>query len=557
MRLIEVIPKRRGVRRLLRGTAIAGFAFGCLCVSASAQDRSAACANLAKLDIPEATVTMAEVVQPMAFKIPARLERPGSNVAGGPGGGQAGPGGPGGTGGPGGARGGVNLAPFDPKDTTNHIPFCRVTATLKPSGDSNIKIEVWLPLTGWTGKMMGAGNFGWAGSIMYGGLLLGLEHNFAVVSTDTGHDDSRPSGEFALGHPDKIIDYGYRAAHSMTVDAKQLIKAFYGQEPTHAYWFGCSLGGQMGLTEINRFPQDYDAAIIGAPASPIVELNAFQIWPSVLIAQNPARALNPAKSKLLHDAVMDACDALDGAKDGELEDPTACHYDAATLLCKGADNDRCLTAAQVEFVKTLQAGMFNPRTGEKLIEGAIPGSAGGGGPVAIAAALFKYLIYQDPDWDWKKLDIDKDTTYGRAVLRTVNENQVANANLKPFFDRGGKVLWYHGWNDGYSPMQSVRYIDAVKQKVGAEETDAHVRLFAIPGMGHCSGGTGCDTFDKLAELDKWVETGKAPERIVASKLQDGKVIRTHPLCAWPMIAKYNGAGDLNDAANFACVKRLH
>lgn len=453
----------------------------------------------------------------------------------------------------------MSLAPFNPKDTTNHVPFCRVAATLKPSGDSNIKIEVWLPLSGWNGKLMGAGNFGWAGSIMYGGLLLGLEQGYAAVSTDTGHDNSQPDGAFALGHPDKMIDYGYRAAHSMTVDAKVFVKAFYGEAPKHSYWYGCSLGGQMGLTEIQRFPEDYDGAIIGAPASPIVDLNAYQIWPSLLVAEKPARQLTRAKAAMLHEAVMNACDALDGAKDGEIEDPTACHFDPKTLLCKGEDSDQCLTAAQVEFVEMLYAGPINPRTKQRQFAAPVPGIEGNFGnysannAMGVAVALFKYMIFQDPSWDWKTLDLDKDVAYGRAVLRAIN--MADNPNLKPFFDRGGKLLMYHGWMDGASPLQSASYMDSVKKTVGAAQTENSMRLFAMPGMGHCMGGTGCDTFDKLAELDHWVESGTAPERIVASKLQGCKVVRTHPLCAYPEVARYKGTGDLNDAANFDCVTK--
>jgi feruloyl esterase len=537
--------------KISQGILIAGLLFIAASVAALAQQSktAASCAQLAKLDLPEATITMADAVQPGDFKLPS------TTAPRGPGGGPGGPGGPGG--GPGG--GGMALAPFFPEDTTNHVPFCRVAATLMPSGDSNIKIEVWLPLSGWNGKLMGAGNFGWAGSIMYGGLLLGLEQGYAVVSTDTGHDNSLPDGAFALGHPDKMIDYGYRAAHSMTVDAKVFVKAFYGEAPKHAYWYGCSLGGQMGLTEIQRFPEDYDGAIIGAPASPIVDLNAYQIWPSLLIAEKPARQLTRAKAAMLHQAVMNACDALDGAKDGEIEDPTACHFDPKTLLCQGEDSDKCLTAAQIEFVEILYAGPINPRTKQRQFAAPVPGMEGNFGnysannAMGVAVALFKYMVFQDPDWDWKTLDLDKDVAYGRAVLRTINIAD--NPNLKPFFDRGGKLLMYHGWVDGISPLQSVSYLHSVKKTVGVEQTENSMRLFAMPGMGHCMGGTGCDTFDKLAELDHWVESGKAPERIVASKLQGGKVVRTHPLCAYPEVARYKGTGDLNDAANFACVAK--
>src|SRR5580704_4513381 len=435
------------------------------------------CAQLAKLDLPEATITVAAVVQPMAFKLPPTTMGPG------------GPGGPGG--GPPGGGTGMALAPFDPKDTTNHAPFCRVAAAFSPSSDSNIKIEVWMPLSGWNGKLLGAGNFGWGGSIMYGGLLLGLERGFAAVSTDTGHDDALPMGAFALGHPDKAIDYGYRAAHSMTVVAKVFIKAFYDESPKHSYWYGCSLGGQMGLTEIQRFPDDYDGAIIGAPANPIVDLNAYQIWPSLLVAEKPARQLSHSKAAMLHETVMNACDALDGAKDGELEDPTACHFDPTTLLCKGEDSDKCLTAPQVEFVQMLYAGPINPRSQERQFAAPVAGTEGNFGNysannvMGVAVALFKYMIFEDPNWDWKTLDLDKDVAYGRAVLRSIN--LADNPNLKPFFDRGGKLLMYHGWMDGASPMQSVNYMDAVKKTVGAAQTENSMRLFTVPGMGHCMG----------------------------------------------------------------------
>jgi feruloyl esterase len=210
-------------------------------------------------------------------------------------------------------------------------------------------------------------------------------------------------------------------------------------------------------------------------------------------------------------------------------------------------------------VQLLYKGPVNPRTGEQVFEGAAFGTEGNFGgysatnAMGVAVALFKYMVYQDPNWDWKTLDMDTTVSYGLAVLRTLNEAK--NPDLKPFFDHGGRVLMYHGWNDGASPLESVKYLNDVKKTVGETVTDDHMRLFTMPGMGHCSGGTGCDVFDKLAELDKWVQSGTAPERIVASKVSGGNVIRTHPICAYPRVASYQGTGDLNDAANFACVTK--
>jgi feruloyl esterase len=507
----------------------------------------ASCESLSTVELPETTISMAQKVDPMGFK-----------MAGGV---QSGPGGPGGhnapvgQGGPG-VRGGPPREPFQPTDTTNHSQFCRVAATLQPSGDSDIKIEVWLPRSGWNGKYLAVGNFGWAGSIMYNGLLMGLEGGYAVASTDTGHDNSLPMGQFALGHPDKVIDYGYRAVHEMTLVAKALVKAYYGTAPRHSYFTGCSLGGQQALTEAQRFPRDYDGIVAGSPASPIAHLNAFQIWPSLLVAQEPSRSIPREKSGLIREAVLKACDELDGVRDGIIEDPAKCHFDPGTLLCNGEDKPTCLTAPQVDFLRLMYAGPINPRTGQKIYAPLAPGAeqtaigVNGTGPMGVAVALFKYLVFQDLNWDWKTLDLERDVDFADKVLSTVN--LAMNPNLRPFFDHGGKLLMYHGWLDGSSPMESVDYYNAVLKTVGAGEAENSIRLFNVPGMGHCMGGEGCDTFDKLGALDQWAETGKAPDRIVASKLSAGKVIRTHPLCAYPMVAKYKGSGSPDDAENFVC-----
>ena len=504
------------------------------------------CESLARFELAETTISVAEVVAPQGFKIPVPAQV-----------GTGSPTGPGVPGGPG-ARGGAPREPYQSASPTNQQPFCRVAGKLEPSGDSDIKIEVWLPLTGWNGKYLAVGNFGWAGSVMPNGLLMGLEAGYAVASTDTGHDNSLPMGQFALGHPDKAIDYGYRAIHQMTLTAKTLVKAFYGSAPKHSYFTGCSLGGQQALTEAQRFPRDYDGIIAGSPASPIAHLNAYQIWPSLLVAQNPARSIPRDRAGLIREAVLKACDALDGVKDGILEDPSRCHFDPATLLCQGDSQSGCLSAPQVEYLRLLYAGPGNPKTGQPIYAGLAPGAeqmalgVDGSGPMGVAVALFKYMVFHDPNWDWKTLDLGRDVDFADKVLGTVN--LAMNPNLKPFFDRGGKLLMYHGWLDGSSPVESVNYYNAVVKTVGAAQTESSMRLFNVPGMGHCMGGEGCDTFDKLGALEQWVEAGQAPVRLVASKLSAGKATRTHPLCAYPMVATYKGSGSTDDAANFECTK---
>ena len=257
-----------------------------------------------------------------------------------------------------------------------------------------------------------------------------------------------------------MLDYGYRAMHQMTLDGKGLVKAFYGVRPKHSYFMGCSLGGQQALTEAQRFPDDYDGVVVGAPAAPIVRLNFYQIWPSLLVNRNAAYAIPREKAGLIRDAVMKACDELDGVKDGIIENPAICHFDPAALQCTGADGPDCLTAPQIEFMRIMYAG---PKTakGEPVAVGtaygneAIMTGVGGPSPMGVATALFQYLIFQDPNWDWKTLNIDRDIDLGEKVLGAVNPTQ--NSNLKPFFAQGGKLLMYHGWLDGHSPLESFQY----------------------------------------------------------------------------------------------------
>lgn len=508
------------------------------------------CEGLLELPLTEATITAAEVVRAGGFEMPASDEGPGGpKGSGAPPGGQASKGPPG-AGGP--SKGGMR-GPFGSTSPSEAPRFCRVALTLTPSVDSEIRTEVWLPMDTWNGKFFGVGNWGWGGSIRYDGLLLGVKDGYAVASNDTGHGASDgPMGSFALDHPEKVVDYGYRANHAMTLQAKAIVEAFYGKKPERSYWVGCSLGGQQALTEALRFPDDYDGIVAGAPANPIVRLNAWQIWPSVLIHQDPRRAIPDEKMAFVEEQILAQCDPLDGVRDGVLEDPEACPFDVTTLRCDGDDAATCLTAPQVELLQILSEGFVDPSTGEVLHAPFVLGSPGhfaGGEPMGVATALFRYMVFQDPDWDWTTLDPVRDIRFGEAVLRTVNAG--TGSDLGPFFARGGKLLMYHGWNDGNSPAESFAFHDAVVRTVGPEATDS-MRVFAVPGMGHCMGGDGCDTFDKLAAIDAWVTSGQAPERIEASKLEDGSVVRTHPLCAHPRVAVYDGEGDIDEAASFRC-----
>ena len=270
----------------------------------------------------------------------------------------------------------------------------------------------------------------------------------------------------------------------------------------------------------------------------------------------PASYIPKEKYALIHKAVLDACDALDGVKDGVLEDPRRCHFDPGILLCKDADTAVCLTAPQVEAARKIYAGPKNPHTGQQVFPGLAIGSeltwaalAGGPDPFAIADSHFKYLVFKNPNWDFRTLNFDTD-----VALADKLDNNTINAtdpNLKEFVSHGGKLLIYHGWNDQLiAPENSINYYQSVlSAKTGTQDS---VRLFMAPGMTHCSGGDGPSQFDSIGALEQWVEGAKPPDKIVASHAIDGKVDRTRPLCPYPRTAKYRGTGSTDEASSFIC-----
>ena len=436
--------------------------------------------------------------------------------------------------------------------------FCRVAATLAPSPDSDIRIEVWLPATGWNGKFQAVGNGGWAGSISYPAMSAALERGYATSSTDTGHTGA--SAAFALGHPEKVIDYAYRSEHEMTVTAKAIINAFYGNGPKLSYFNGCSTGGRQALMEAERFPADFDGIIAGAAANPKTHLDGWRIWMAQAMFKDRASAIPVEKFAMIHQAVLNACDALDGLKDGLIDDPTRCHFDPKTIECKGGDGPGCLTAAQVEAAKVVMSPARDRKTGAELFPGFEAGNELGwsrmlAGPDPYATALdqFKFIVFKNPNWDWRTFDLERDI----AIADTASKGTLSaiDPNLSAFAGHGGKLLMYHGWSDqDIAPRASVNYYKrTVEATKGPGKPAAEwVRLFMVPGMGHCSGGEGPNTFDMVSALEPWVESGKAPERISASHSTAGKVDRTRPLCPYPQVARYTGTGSIDEAANFAC-----
>ncbi len=431
--------------------------------------------------------------------------------------------------------------------------FCRIATTMKPSSDSDIKVEVWLPVSNWNGKYQAVGNGGWAGVISYSAMAEALGRGYATSSTDTGHVGG--SGEFALGHPEKLIDFGYRSEHEMTVKSKLLIKAFYGNAPQFSYWNGCSTGGRQGLKEAQMFPDDYDGIIAGAPAN----RTPMALWVASAVLKDKASFIPESKYSVIHHAAVNACDAVDGVKDGLIEDPRQCQFDPKVLLCKSEDNASCLTAPQVEAARKIYSPGKNPRTGKELFASLVPGTelgwgvqAAGPDPSANMFDHFKYVVYKDPNWDWRTFDFDK------GIERFEQpENKVMNAtdpNLKKFFAHNGKLLLYHGWSDTNVPtLNTIKYYESVVETMGgASKTSNNIRLFLEPGMGHCGGGEGPNVFDKIGTLEQWVEKGRAPDLIVASHAANGQVDRTRPLCPYPKVAQYKGSGSMDDAANFVC-----
>jgi feruloyl esterase len=443
------------------------------------------------------------------------------------------------------------FAPSGSTEALNNLPpFCRVTVQLRPSADSDIGVEIWLPISGWNGKFLAVGGGGWGGSIAYDDMSEALRRGSA---TDDGHTGRGAS--FIAGHPEKFVDFAYRAEHGMILEAKRLIKGFYGRGARYSYWNGCSGGGREGLLQAYRYPDEFDGIIAGDPAD--LRRNAWALWLAVQTFKDPAAVIPPEKYPAIHRAVLDACDADDGLKDGLIDDPASCRVDFKTLECKGADGPDCLTPRQVQTAQTIT----NPATtaaGQVVFPRLEPGTelrwnrlAGGPRPADIFVDQFRYVVYQDPDWDWRNFDLERDSAKANAVDKDID---ALDPHLAAFAKHGGKLLIYHGWADQQvAPGASIEFYNSVLElSAGSVPSSRWIRLFMAPGMAHCTGGEGPDTFDKISLIERWVEKGEAPARIIAAHSTAGKVDRTRPLCPYPQVARYNGAGSIDEASNFTC-----
>ena len=518
----------------------------------------AACERLASLMLPNGQVTSAQVVDAGRFALPGTFAPRGgggsSALAGTIGGVPDVPGRvTGATAGLGlGYNGGRGIPPF------SALPaFCRVAATLKPTPSSDIRMEVWLPTSGWNGLFRGTSPNGLGGVINYNAMGVGLTDGFAVASTDTGHQ----GGDTAwMQVPDKVTDFAGRAMHETTAAGKALTNAFYGAAPRFSYMIECGGGSAAALHEVQKYPADYNGVVVGGHAAHLTRQIFGQAWQWEATHPEGVAVFPEPKLRVLHDAVLAKCDALDGVKDGLLENPLSCSFDPKEIECRSGDGPDCLNAAQVDAARKVYAGPSNPRTNERVWPGLYRGSeldwtffTGAAGPVGIATSTLRDVVLKDPTWDYKTARIDYDRHVTLADQSDIARVSASNADISAFVKQGGKLILSGGWNNALVPAGAVLdYYERVRKTLGPEQAQRAVRLYMVPGMIECNGGPGTDTFDMLRVMRGWVERGETPHEVIASRVERGQVVRTRPLCPYPQVATYRGRGSTDEASSFVC-----
>jgi feruloyl esterase len=457
-------------------------------------------------------------------------------------------------------------------DSNTKTPaYCEVTGVITATKSSHITVVYRLPES-WNGKLVGLGGGGWAGNItldrsgarMYTAAA-NLAQGYATAQTDGGHVTTDPWDTSWAANPDSVTDFSYRAVHLMTTVGKAVVTRYYGKPQKRAYFQGCSTGGRQGLMEVQRFPDDYNGVISGAPVYSLLTQTSALVRNETFAAAGAA--LTAPQITRLHEAALAACDAQDGVKDGIVTDPRACSFDPATLQCAaGAATPDCLSAPQVAAVRSVYTGVKTSDGHEAsyplargseagwarfVVIAPVAGARAGTGDAGNGLGGLRQALFGNPDYDLTAFDAEHDLQKARnsdfAALY-----EAKNPNIAPFIARGGKLLLWHGFDDpGPSPLSTIEYYEELRQttRPKASDLDASVRLFLLSGVYHCRGGPGADGFDSLAALDRWVESGQAPDGVLATR-EDGKLSR--PLCNYPTLARYKGSGDPTAASSFEC-----
>jgi feruloyl esterase len=488
----------------------------------------------------------------------------------------------------------IESGQFTPSGGTSAIvdlsPFCRIAATLRPTPDSNIKIELWMPENNWNGRFLGTGNGGGAGKLFYRSLAFGMRRGFATANTDMG---TSPNADAAVGHPERWADFGYRSTHQMTVVSKQIVQAYYDKPDSHAYFVGCSTGGGQALMEAQRYPADYNGILAGAPANNRTHIHTGFVWNVQAANQPPGVQLSPETIAFVTKSVVAACAGKDGGAPGDnfLTDPRECKFNPDTIpKCQGNNHTDCLSPAELSTLHKIYAGPINPRTGERIYtpipvgsENSPAGLATQQDPKKMANQWYPFLWALGSSFDDRKFDFDRDQDlFDQRLAPILNAN---NPDLTSMQQRGGKIMMFTGTADPLVPYQdALNYYDRVVQdqqshlpdaggmgpQRGLSTTRQFFRYFLVPGMAHCGGGPGLHDFgqnlqrevpqdsdhDILTALVRWVEEGVAPDEIIASTYMDdvsSKGIRLQrPICPYPQFPKYIG-GDQNSASSYRCV----
>jgi feruloyl esterase len=526
---------------------ILGLALAVLLGTSELSHADSACEDLKRLKLPDTTITIAESHAAATEEFEAR-----------------------------GAPGMVGLPP-----TKAALPaHCRVAGSIHPTSDSDIRFEVWLPVQNWNHRYQQVGNGGLAGSVPVDSLIVPLQQGWAVAGTDDGHKgDSMDDARWALGHPQKLIDYGYRAVHLTAQRAQAIVKAFYRAKASHAYFIGCSDGGRESLMEAQRYPGDFDGFVAGAPAHDLTGLQIAATYRLQVAASLGNALLSPSLMRTVVDRELAQCDAIDGVKDGVIANPRRCQFDPHQLICQSGETGKCLTAAQADAIQKVYDGPRDPTTGQSMAPGSfdtigteVPALGSNARPDRLSAQFFGNIIYDNPNIDPLTLDLVKAERDSRAKIDSIVSP--LSVDLGHLRRTGKKLIQYHGWSDPLVPAESsLAYFTSVQRLMG--DTQDFYRLFVVPGMGHCGGGVGPTwvtgaaiapdaDHDVVRALTRWVEQSVAPDQIIASQFTNSganpmagpdagtPVKATRPVCAYPQFAKYKGQGSTSDATNFEC-----